>query len=556
MSARESRPNQAVEAAPEAFGGAEVQGSTGATEAFKGDLAIELLDGLGGHRRHIRIAHLVAARYLGRLIHVSGLGWLAWDGTRWDAEDGEKRATAAVMEAINSLWPLVGPSAPGAQKDKALEDDLLSASTAGGTRGVLHLTAALMGIAVSVSELDADPYVLNCANGTLDLRTGVLRDHDPVDYLTKVTRAAYNPDASFPLWEEFLERSLPDEEVRAYLQRFAGLSLIGKVLDHVFTIATGEGRNGKGVTYQTLCHTLGDYAGVADPALMEVVQANANAPSPAFFELRGRRLVVLSETDRKVRISAALLKRLTGGDPIKARALHRDPVEFLPAHSFLMVTNHLPELPSEASDPAVWARVRVVPFDVEIPKAERDLTLDEKLKAGADAVLAWMVEGLRQYWEMGLAEPEAVERRTRDYADDQDLIRKFIEDECEVDDLPDNAGATTTTLHEAYKAWCASEGVYKRDQLGRQKFAHALAQMGYPSSKTRRGMVHDGIELRVVVEADSEANSEAMPLPRELAHAQAIEAAAAPTAPAAGPASARATFGSLATPNDTERNPS
>lgn len=548
MSARENRPNQAVEATPEAFGGAGIQGSTGTAGTLKGDPTVELLDGLGAHRRHIRIAHLVAARYLGRLIHVSGIGWLAWDGTRWDAEDGEKRATAAVMEAINSLWPLVEPSAPDAQKDKALEADLISASTASGARGVLHLTAALTGISVPVAALDADPYLLNCANGTLDLRTGVLREHDPADYNTKVTRAAYDPAATQPLWDEFLTRVLPDEEVRAFFQRFAGLALVGKVLQHVFPIATGTGRNGKGVAYQTLCHTLGDYAGVADPALMEVVKSNPNAPSPAFFDLRGRRLVVLSETDTAIRISAALLKRLTGGDPIKARALHRDPVEFLPSHSFLMVTNHLPELPAKGSDPAVWARVRALPFDVVIPPEEQDPQLPEKLEAAADAVLAWMVEGLRQYWEMGLAEPEAVQERTRAYADDQDLIRKFIEDECEVNGLPGGAGATTTNLHEAYKAWCVSEGVYKRDQLGRQKFAQALAQMGFPSTKTRRGMIHDGIELRVVAAAASGV----MPVPPALAYGQAV---ATPTAPAGGPADPWAALPSTSSPTDNERTP-
>lgn len=478
MRERESRPTHEDGAAPEEFADSGAQSTTAEQRTV-------LLEDAATHRKQVRAAHEFAAQWLGDLLYVVGLGWHEWDGKRWAEDKGATRAKAAVMDTLKAMWS----SALG---DKELASDIMGCSTATGVRGVLELAAALPGMWAVAGDMDADPYLLNCANGTLDLHTGELRPHDPADRITKVTRAAYNPTARSQLWEDFLEQVLPDAEVRGYLARFFGLSLVGKVLEHMFSIATGTGRNGKGVTYNSVLHALGDYGGVADPALMEVVKANPNAPSPAFFDLRGRRLVVLSETDTKIRLSAAVLKRLTGGDPIKARALRQDPIQFDPSHMFLMVTNHLPELPSKGADPAVWARVRAVPFDVVIPAKDQDPRLPEKLELAADAILTWMVAGLSEYWERGLDEPEAVSAKTSEYAEAQDDVRRFVDEACE----QGGAGDTTKRLHDAYKDWCLAEGILRRDQLGRSAFSAALEEIGFPSAKERRGMVHHGLTAR------------------------------------------------------------
>lgn len=477
MSEQESRPTQSGGAAPEEFADSGPQITIAEQRTI-------LLDDARKHRKHVRAAHEFAAQWLGKLLYVVGIGWHHWDGKRWAEDKGGTRAKAAAMETLKAMWGL-------ALGDKDLASDVMACSTASGVRGVLELAGSLEGMCAAAADMDADPYLLNCANGTLDLHGLELRPHDPDDRITKVTRAAYVPGARSELWEDFLEQVLPDDHVRSYLARFFGVGLVGKVLEHVFPIATGTGRNGKGVAYTSVLHALGDYGGVADPALMEVVKSNPNAPSPAFFDLRGRRMVVLSETDTKIRLSASVLKRLTGGDPIKARALRKDPIEFLPSHSFLMVTNHLPELPSKVADPAVWSRVRAVPFNVVIPPDEQDPRLPEKLELAADAILTWMVAGLGEYWERGLDEPEAVQERTSEYAEGQDDVRRFVAEQCETGGI----GDTTTVLHEAYKDWCTAEGIYRRDQLGRSAFADALARLDYPSVKERRGMVHQGLNV-------------------------------------------------------------
>ncbi|TJY67335.1 hypothetical protein E4J89_15745 [Arthrobacter sp. CAU 1506] len=436
------------------------------------------------HRLQMRIAYELAADAQLQLMHVTGLGWFEYDGARWIVDTGDKAARNAVMATIRRL-------AADAISDKDLLGDLVKSQTASGARGVLELTASMPGIAVKASELDADPYMLNTPTGTLNLKTFELRPHNPVDRLTKITRGAYDKSAGCDKWETFLERVLPDAEVRAYVQRFSGLSLVGRQLEHILVILTGTGRNGKGVTYESIGYALGDYTHFAPSTLFEQTKANANGASPALFDLRGARFVALSETEKTARIASALLKSLTGGDPVTARKLYGDPITFLASWLILLVTNHLPTLP--ANDPAVMERVRVVPFDVYIPDHERDRQLTVKLEEEADGILTWAVQGLADYWEHGLNEPDAVKVATNDYAAAQDNVSRFIEAICT--ETPANGGSTTKELHDAYTEWSIADGIFREHRLGRTDFGRALDKLGFNAVKKSRGMVREGLEV-------------------------------------------------------------
>lgn len=442
------------------------------------------------HRLQMRLAYELAADTQLKLMHVTGLGWFSYDGMRWVEDKGDKASTTAVMATIRRL-------AEDAMSDRDLHSDLVKSQTASGVRGVLKLTASMPGIAVQASELDADPYVLNTPNGSLELKTLELRPHNPADRLTKITRGAYDLSASSVRWETFLERILPDAEVRAYFQRFCGLALVGKQLEHILLIVIGIGRNGKGVTYGSLGYALGDYTHFAPSTLFEQTKANANGASPALFDLRGARFVVLSETEKMARIASALLKSLTGGDPVTARKLYGDPITFLASWLILLVTNHLPTLP--ANDPAVMERVRVVPFDVYIPNHERDSQLTVKLEEEADGILTWAAQGLADYWNCkGLHEPDAVKVATSEYAADQDNVSRFIEGMCTEE--PVNGGSTTKQLHDAYTEWAIAEGIFREHRLGRTDFGRALDKLGLIAVKKSRGMVREGLELEAAGE--------------------------------------------------------
>jgi len=418
------------------------------------------------HSGQVRMAYRLAGQYIGKLLHVHGLGWHYWDGKRWTADD-LGTAHRAVLDVLRlALTESLG--------DKDLTRDIRKCESAAGVNGILAIASALTEFAARVDDLDADPYLLNVANGTLDLRTLELRDHDPADKITKITAAAYDPAAPSPTWTTFIERVMPETEVREYLQRVVGMALLGRVTEHVLPILTGTGRNGKGVFYKSVLWSLGDYGLVAEP---ELFLARDYSHPTGQLDLMGRRLVVVSESDHDARLDEAKMKRLTGGDLITARKMRQDNITFEPSHQALMITNHLPAV--RGDDPATWARLRVVPFDITIPESEQNKDLDQMLRAEADAVLTWMVAGYRQYHELTqqLREPEAVLRRTSEYRTDSDAMARFIS-ECCLTNSP-VIKATTAPLFEAWEKWRAVDGAA---QISQKAFGKELDVKGFPVS--------------------------------------------------------------------------
>lgn len=441
------------------------------------------------HSTHARLAYRFAAAALDRFVHVTGLGWHFYDGARWAVDEGNKRVAAALLETIRGV-PIGTLTQP--------ELDALNRNS--GLRGTLEVAESIGALSVHYSELDADPWVLNCQNGTLDLRTLVLREHSPTDFITKVTNAPYDPDARSELWEQFLERSLPDAAVRGFVQRCSGLALVGKQLVHNLLVHHGIGRNGKGVFYQAKGCVLGDYWHHASSDLFDVTRgSDPNGAKPAMLALRGARYVSLSETAKQVKIDTARMKALTGGDNITGRTLYSKViVEFAPSHWVELVSNFLPQLPDD--DEAVWERVLAVPWDVVIPREERDPELPEKLKAEGAAILAWMVAGLVEYNSRGLDAPEAVQQKTATYREDQNDLRRFIEDCCEETSTKSDE-LSVTKLREAYVGWAQREGIWKSKILDSREFKAALEKMGYSASKTVNG-VTCGLMLASVTASD------------------------------------------------------
>lgn len=429
------------------------------------------------HGGQARFAYRLAKAYANRLMFVHGIGWFAWDGTRW-GEDDRGEATRAVLDILRSA---LGESLD----DKALRGDVRKCESAAGISGVLQIASALEPFACTVNDLDADPYLVNVANGTLDLRTMQLSSHAPADRITKVTRAAYHPDAAAPAWEAFLARVLPDEDVRSFLQRYVGHGLAGRVSEHVLAILTGTGRNGKGVFYGAVGHALGDYASIAEPDLF---MHRENAHPTGEMDLLGVRWVVVSESDRGRRLAEATVKRLTGGDRIRARRMRQDFVEFAPSHTAALVTNHLPRVSGD--DPAIWARIRVVPFEVVIPPEERDPYLGEKLEIEADGILGWAVQGWLDYQAQGLAAPAAVVTATDAYQADSDAIGRFLTECCL---LNPHMFVTVGDLYERWVRWSAEDGA---EPIGKKAFGEAMDKRGHPAHRGTGGArVRRGIGL-------------------------------------------------------------
>jgi putative DNA primase/helicase len=438
------------------------------------------------HRGQARMAYRLADRYAGQLLHVSGLGWHQWDGARFGFDDRGRAKRAVLAELRQALSDSLD--------DKELRADVRKCESAPGVAGVLDLAAALRPFASAAADLDSDAHLVNVANGTLDIRTFELRPHSPHDRITKVCRGAYHPDAESPVWTAFLARVLPDDEVRGFLQRLAGLGLLGAVVEHVLGILTGVGANGKSVLDKAIRYALGDYACTAEPDLF---MHREGAHPTGEMDLRGVRWVVVSETDKDRRLAEATMKRLTGGDTIGARRMRQDFVEFTPSHTPLLITNHLPKVSGD--DAAIWRRLRVVPFNVVIPENEQDNELDARLQLEADGILAWAVAGYRDYLERGLDEPATVREATDTYRRNSDAIGRFIADRCHTGPV---FRATTSALYAAWQRWQESDGC---EPVGRGAFGSALDSRGYPAAKPVHGKRwRSGIGLSEEVAADEE----------------------------------------------------
>ncbi len=430
------------------------------------------------HRGQVRMAYRLADTYADRLMFVHGLGWFAYDGTRWH-EDTQGEAKRAVIDVLRRALSQ-------SFDDKRLRDDVRKCESAAGVTGVLDLASALEAFAFTVAHLDADPYLLNVANGTLNLRTMELRPHSPADRITKVTRAAYDPAGTSRDWDVFLAQVLPDESVREFLRRYVGVALCGRVLEHVLAILTGTGRNGKGVFYGAVEHALGDYATVAEPDLF---MHRENAHPTGEMDLLGVRWVVVSESDRGRRLAEATVKRLTGGDRIRARRMRQDFVEFAPSHTAALVTNHLPKVSGD--DPALWARLRVVPFEVVVPKEKQDTKLPQRLELAADAVLGWAIQGWVDYGRVGLAEPAAVLAATDAYQADADALGRFLTECCMTTPA---VSVHAGQLFDAWAKWAAEEGI---EPGSKKAFGEALDKRGFAAHKGTGGArFRRGIALR------------------------------------------------------------
>lgn len=438
-------------------------------------------------RSHQRIAARFATFANGKAMFVHGAGWHFWDGSRWAPDASETFVKQLLTDLLTVSWA-------EAIADRDLQSDVRSAMTAMGSRGVLELARAHRNL--FAEHVDHDPWLLNCANGTLDLHTMALRPHDPADRITKVCGAAYRPDATSPTWSYLVESSLPDAAVRGFLQRYAGLALVGRVIEHVLVIMTGEGRNGKGMFAHTIGKALGNADGYAITGAASMLVAGRHGDKPSAgelagqYRLRGARWVVLSEIQRGARMDEATMKMLTGGDAIQAKRMGMDPVDFAPSHSLVMLANDLPLVDPDAK--AVWDRLRVVPFVVDFSGRE-DKSLEERLEAELEGVLAWCVSGLRDYLDRGrqLDEPDAVRARTAAYRDDNDALGRFIAEGC-VEHR--DAHIAKSDFVEAYLQWADHE---REPKLGPKVISARLAKRpGVTEGKSHGVRSWVGIGLR------------------------------------------------------------
>jgi len=432
--------------------------------------------------------------------------WLLWDGTRWKEDD-----TGAIIERVKDVAADLYRAA--ATAPEAYRDDYAKWARRSHALSVIKATATLAQslpmVAIRPDDLDADPWLFNVLNGTINLRTGDHRPHDRANLLTKVAPVRYEASATCPTFLRFLERIIPNADTRRFLQRFAGYSLTGDTREDAMAILYGGGRNGKTTLVELLRDLLGDY-GVQTPTETLMVKREGGIPND-LARLKGARLVAASEGNEGQRLAEGTIKQLTGRDLIPARFLNHEWFTFPPTFKVWFSTNHKPVI--RGTDTAIWERIRLVPFTVRFYRADEltddhlrqnadaraagnlepyppmDRDLPDKLRAEMAGVLNWALEGCRDWLANGLGTPAEVAQAVATYREEMDTLGNWIADCC-IQGPP--MTATAKQLYASYVAWCEGNG----EKTGSQNaLGKSLTERGYTSKRMRDGVHWFGIGI-------------------------------------------------------------
>lgn len=472
-----------------------------------------------------------AARLLARfgtaLLYVDRVGLHTWDGKRYGLELGEARAkllaqkTGALLyrevEALRRLGP-----PPPSDEEQSCEDDkerarmaaarmkdwrktidegekwAVQTGNAGKINGMLEIVAPR--VTKPASVMDANPWLLNIDNGTLNLRERpettagtTVRRHSRDDLLTKLAPVRFDPEATCPIFDAFLARIQPDAAVRGFLQRLFGYCLTGDVTEQVFVIFHGEGANGKSTLTDLMREVFGDYAATVPAGVfMSKHNDDPDKARPSLAKLPGVRLLLMSEPKGGAMLDESLVKAVTGMEPLPTRNLHEKEFDLRPVFKPIMSTNHKPGISGQ--DTGIWRRVKLVPFEVVIPEAERDRGLPDRLREEKAGVFNWLLDGLAMWWEEGLNPPEIITAAVDEWKKESDPIGEFLEAETYA---APKERVKASVLYEAYAKWCE---VNAKEPLKANSFGRKLRDRGLKVVKSDGVNNYLGLQITPGVE--------------------------------------------------------
>ncbi|WP_302772232.1 phage/plasmid primase, P4 family [Anaerotignum lactatifermentans] len=360
-------------------------------------------------------------------------------------------------------------------------------------RDTKYISAALKEarpmIQIEQRVLDADEFLLNLPSGTCDLRTGAVREHNAQDYITKQTAVDPSGDG-MDVWEDALQTFFQgDTDLIRYVQEIVGLAAIGKVYIEALVIAYGEGRNGKSTFWNTIARVLGTYSGNMSADTL-TVGCKRNV-KPELAEAKGKRMIIAAELEEGMRLNTSNVKQLCSTDEIYAEKKYKAPFSYVPTHTLVLYTNHLPRV--GAIDQGTWRRLIVIPFNAKIEgKADIKNYSDFLFKMAGGAVLSWIIEGAKRVIasDYKIVQPKVVQDAIQKYKENNDWLAHFLDDCCEVGD---DFEAKSGEFYNAYRSYCLQMGEYTRSTTD---FYSALESTGVVRKRTRTGVIIYGLKLK------------------------------------------------------------
>lgn len=403
-----------------------------------------------------------------RFDHAAG-SWFRFDGNSWRREE-TKLAHHYARQLATSM-------ADDDPKAKPLRKVHVWEAIERGARTVREFVA-------TSADWNRDPWLLGTPRGTVDLRTGVLRDGDPADHISRLTAAPpvplerFDPARDCPRWLAFLDEALNgDAEAIRFLRMWGGYCLTGETKEHALVFVYGRGGSGKSTAINTMADILGEYS--INVATSTLTAAKHDAHPEEIARLDGARLAWASETEKGRAWAENRIKALTGGDKITARFMRQNSFEFMPQMKLVIVGNNAPSLTSV--DEAVKRRFIILPFDH--PPEQKDADLPAKLKAEWPGILSWMIEGCLDWQAHGLFRPEVARRATEAYFAEQDIFAQWIEECCETGK---HVADTTANLWDSWNAFALEIGEHPGNR--KRSFPETLSQRGFDAIKDTLGI--------------------------------------------------------------------
>ncbi len=381
---------------------------------------------------------------------VANEAWHVWDEIRW-LEDDSLSITRLAKRTAAAIYKEAEAATKESEKIR-IYTHAVRTEAVGKLAAMCESASSEPGIQIAPSRFDTDPWLLNCMNGMVDLRSGRILPHSREEFCAKLAPVEYDPRAEANRWLTFLERVFDsDRELIAYIQRATGYALTGITNEEVFFLLYGTGRNGKSTFIETIRTMLGDYARQTD--FKTFIVKEDSGPREDIASLVGARFVSATEVESGKQLAEVVVKQLTGRDSIRARKLYKNGFEFTPLFKLFLAANHKPIIRETTA--AMWERVHLVPFTQTIPAEERDVGLRDKLRVELPGILTWAVEGCRIWQRQGLCPPAIVLSETESYRGEMDILAGFLNDYC---DLGPERSVAAGKLYLAYREWCDASG--------------------------------------------------------------------------------------------------
>jgi putative DNA primase/helicase len=428
--------------------------------------------------------------------------WFVWTGARWERDE-----TGQVYQLAKQTVRSIAQEAadePDDNERKALLRWALASESRKLIENMVALAQSERSVSVRPLGWDADPWAFNVRNGTIDLRSGLLRPHRREDLITMLAPVDFDPEATAPRWEQFEgEVFAGDQDLISYIRRVVGYSMTADMSVQELVLLHGEGSNGKNIFLDSLGDIFGDYACEAEPSLL--LQADGERHPTGLMDLFNKRFVAASETEDGKRLAESLMKRLTGNRKLKARRMRENFVTFSRTFKLFIATNHKPEI--KGRDHAVWRRIRLVPFittfakegqPIDPPRVlKEDPNLAEKLAAEASGILNLMIAGCLDWQRSGIRPAAAVVAATEEYRSETDSIREWLDECCESfldhTTLREQARFKASELWESYDSWFKRNGV---DGLSKRTFGSEMERRGYKMAKSNSVCWRYGVTLK------------------------------------------------------------